>query len=506
MKTKEYVLASEARNAIEHVASQLGDIVGKTLGPGGRNYLLPSGITNDGKTIAREVEFQNPCHQLIADIFRVVSERTDAEVGDGTTTSLVLSTELAQDTIRRVADINAPTQGQSVMDLSRTLDAEKDKALELLTSHKKDITSLEELEKVAQTSMENETYAKMIAKAVYEGGKDSHLVIEDGFSGTVETDVVSGIKSPFALAIVPPGFREVVLTNLHVAVAMHVFEAYKDLNMLMRGVVDAKNVSGIAIVGKQFSTEFIKEAVAVSREANFPIVLLQNPTIGIEAFEDVAAYVGAKLIDTHPKTGTRISSLSLNDCGRVKKLIAHSKGTVFIEGAGAGEVDDVTTSVTTRVLELRKQLDSEKVEANRAKLQERIAELSGGIVTIRVDAKTPAEKYYLRLKVEDTLHSCKQALAGGMVPGAGITLDAIAEALTPTSLLYTTLKAPRLLIERNLGQSVSTEGVWDAYPVVKRGLENAVSVVKVLMTTEGVVAPADKPTLDEALRAAQRNP
>ena len=500
MKTREYYQGKDTREAILRVAAVLGNTIGATLGPGGRNYLTTNGITNDGKTIIREMEFEDSRENLIADIIKVVPERTDNEVGDGTTTSVVLATRLIEDVLPRVVDISALVPGTvSAMDIMRELEEEKNKAISLLEQKKRPIASLEDLEKVAITSMEDAVNAKIVAKALYEGGKDSSLVIDEGFSGKVEAEVVSGIKTPLTLATPTSGKREITLQNVPVVVAMHIFEEYKELGNFMSSMMQAlatpERPSGLVIVGKQFSVPFIQEVMNVSRESKFPILLISNSEVEKSAFEDIAAYCGAKLIDTHPKGGAKISSLNYSHAGKVKKIVAGNKGTLFVEGAGT-KIGVVASPVQVYVMDLQKELETEKVEERRQKLQLRIAELLGGIVTLRVDAPTAAEKFYLKLKIQDAMNSCKNALEGGMIRGGGTAMKEVADELGADSILHGALSEPYRLIQRNRGPFEIGEGVEDAYNVVKVGLESAVSVVKVLVSCEGVIAPADPNSLE----------
>lgn len=498
MKTREYYEnGTETRAAIVRVAEVLGNTMGNTLGPGGRNYLTQNGITNDGKTIVQEMEFADNREQLIADIIKIVPLRTDNEVGDGTTSATVLATKLIEELLPKVVDINTMVPGtKTAMDYMRELESEKDSALAILKGKVRKIETLEDLEKVATTAMEDKDNAKVVAKAIFEGGKDSSLVIDEGFSGKVETEVVSGTRTPFTLAT--PGNREVRLMNVPVIVVMHVFEAYRELAPFMASLVaqPKQDIPGLVIVAKQFSVDFVKEVMQVSRETRFPILLVENSQVEKDAFEDVAVYCGARLIDTHPKTGVKISSLTFKDTGFVKKIQSTPKGTLFIEGRGT-KLKDETTPIQAHVMELRSQLEKEKVEDKRKRLELRMAELLGGIVTIRVDAKTAAEKFYLKLKVEDAMNSCKNALEGGMVRGGGVSLKETAEALGPDSLLYNTLSEPYRLIQRNHGVFEIGPDVEDAFLTVKAGLEAAISVVKILLTTEGVMAQADPHVLDQ---------
>src|SRR3990167_5561141 len=185
---KEYKFGSEAREAIKKVATTIGDTLGKTLGPAGRNYQIPEGITNDGRSILAHIRFPDECEDNVALAFHEVANKTDGEVGDGTTTATVIATELVKDLIDKVPDLDTPIPGQqSVMELSRLLEEEKDRAIELLSKKVIPVTTLEQLEQVAFTAMEDKTIAKQVAETIFKAGKDSFTALDEGFSGKIET-------------------------------------------------------------------------------------------------------------------------------------------------------------------------------------------------------------------------------------------------------------------------------------------------------------------------------
>lgn len=506
MKKKDFRLGQDARDSIITVATHFGDILGATLGPAGRNYMLPTGITNDGKTIAKNLRYEKEYEDDIALSFFEVLERTDTEAGDGTTTSGVTVCELAKTAIAKVAPIDAPTSKANVMALARQLESEKDQAITLLREKAHPVTTVEELVNVAQTAMEDDGIAKLVAETVFEAGKDSYTALEDGYTGTVERTVFRGMRVPARTAapyMHTNDKKEAVYVNTHVLVADHVFEDYSELRPLMLSLQqanDAKtfNAKALIIVARHFSIPFIGQVANTARAAGFPMVLLQldAPT---EVFEDVAAMLDAQLIDTNPRTGRRISEASFKHCGLVGKMVASSHETVFINGRGletmatsAARIKDggePTTVVQARVLALEEQLKEEKAPAKRKELKKRISSLSGGIATIFVDAQTAQERHYLKLKVEDTINACKSALHHGVVPGGGQTMRDIAEEMGADTLLYTALRAPYERIQQNAGGSLNIPAtVLDSVHSIETGLRNAVSVVKVLLTVEGVIS------------------
>lgn len=500
MKKKDFKLGAEARDAIIRVARHTRDIVGKTLGPAGRNYLLPSGITNDGKTILREIRFEDENEDNVAIVFMDVAQKTDDEVGDATTTSTVVATELAIDVVSKVQDTDVPTPGSKTpMQLKRELEEESLKAVELLKGEVREISSLEDLQKVAQTAMEDVEVANIVADTVHTVGKDSITLVKDGFSGKVERHILPGIQLPLKLAapfLYNTDRKEAEHEKVPVLVANHVFESYSELKPFMSSYIKQENVPGrVAIVAKQFSIPFIGEVANVVRASQnkFQILLLVAD-LDADGWDDLAAFVDARLIDTHPRIGFSIAKAEYKDAGFAEKIVAGNKHTAIIGGRGlVTKAMTVESNVVTRVQErieaIRSQIPNESLATKRKEMESRIAQLSGGIATIYVDADTAVERHYLKLKIEDAINACKAALDGGVVKGGGWTLLGIANQLGENSLLYKALRAPYDCIQTNNGADLEIgDDVIDSFLSVKAAIVNSVSAVKILITTEGLIA------------------
>ena len=518
MNKKEYLYGQEARDSIKSVASQIGDTLGKTLGPAGRNYQTPQGITNDGRTILAHIRFPKECEDNVALAFHEIANRQDADAGDGTTTAVVIGTSLVTDLIDKVPDLDTPIPGQqSVMELSRQLEEEKNKAIELLSKKVIPVTTLEQLEQVAYTSMEDKEIAKQIAETIFKAGKDSFTALDEGFSGKIETDVQAGIEMPLQVAapFMYNSDRQAKYEGMiPVLVVNHLFEEYRELGQFMTTMMSAINEQGaqfpaLVIVAKQFSIPFVQAVARIlhGSQGKIRILLLSNSHLSDELFEDIAAFCDAKYIDTHPKGGKKITDVVFKDCGLVTKIVATPKGVVLYGGKGTlFNQQAETTRVQARILEINHQLEGEKDKDKREALQRRIAEFSGGKATVYVDAKTAAEKYYLKLKVQDCMNSCKTALEGGMIPGGGQALADVADELSENStgdcLLEKALLAPYNRIQQNAGGSLEIgPDVMDSYLCAKSGIENAVSVVKTVLTLEGIIADVE-PSMVESLKSA----
>lgn len=504
MIKKNYKLGNIGRETIKNVAKQVGDILGKTLGPAGRNYFLPTGITNDGRTIVSEIRFEDECEDSVSLAFHEMARQTDKDVGDGTTSTMVIGAQLAIDALDKIPDIDTPLgEAKSSMEIANLLEAEKNFVLKLLKSKIIKVETLEDLKKVAYTAMEDKAGADIVAETMWQAGKDTYPVLDNGFNGKIETNVVKGISLPFSIATQSMfnGVGKAEYNDVPVLVANHCFEQYLELAPFMMSMLQGKTrQNGLVIIGKQFSVPFINSVSDAVKRAGFPILLISG-NFHNDTFEDIAAFCDAKLIDTHPKGGRKIIEAKFQDAGFVKTIIAREKETTFIGGRGLEslvyEKDATLTRIGIRVREIEKLREKEFDGKEREQMDKRIASLLGGIATIYVDAKTVAERYYLKLKVEDAMNSCRGALNDGMVEGGGKTLKEIAEEM-PSSLLYNALKKPyERIIANNLGKEFNLEGVYDSYSVVKASVENAVSVCKVLCSLEGIIANKEKDLVGE---------
>ena len=507
MIRKQYKYSGDARKAIEKVAQIVSKVLGSTLGPAGRNYFLDAGITNDGRTIIEHLRFADECEDAVSVAFHEIARQQDKDAGDGTTTAMVFGAELTLDMLPKIGDLDVPVFGQkSSMEFARELEVEKDKAIAILKELSKPIENLEQLEQVAMTAMEDKEAAKIVAKALWEGGKDTYPVMKDGFNGKVEQSRIDGVEYPLSIATTSmfnqAGYAE--HKNALVIVVNHAFEQYQEITPFMASLMqDKPKLGSLVIVGKQFSVPFVNAISEVRKRANLPIVLVSSPKLHNDTFADIAAYVDANMIDTHPKTGRKITELCAKDAGFVETVVARENTIQFIGGRGKEAViplpdNRMMTRVEHRVEEIRKAAEQESDPAERMHIEKRIAALLGGITTIFVDAKTAAEKYYLKLKVEDAMNSCRAALNGGMVTGGGKSYLEVAAGLGKDSLLYNALlSCGKRITDNNMGQELNLEGVHDAYLVAKGAIENAVSVVKTLITIEGIMVDKDKDLVDD---------
>ena len=504
MIKKEYALGAEGRVKIAKVAAFIGDAVGKTMGPSGRNYFLPSGITNDGKTILGHLRFADPCEDQVALAFHEIARQQDEDAGDASSSAIVMGAKIAETLLPKISDIDVPTfDSMPVMELLRAIDKEKDEAIKILDTMVTPCDSLEELKKVAFTSMENREISDLVAEVMWKSGKDTFPVIKDGFNKKVETDVVKGIEFPLILATTSmfnqTGRAE--YNDVPVFVTNHNFEQMLEISPLMVDMVSTKIPSpAIVIVAKQFSVPFVNQVSELNRAGKFKVLLVSG-NFHNDTFEDIAAYVDARFIDTAPRTGIKVTEARFKDLGVTKTVVAREKCTQFVGGRGTDAIvstnpEGFLTRVGKRCDEIKK--EEFKDEKEKTQNERRVSSLLGGITTFFIDARTAAEKYYLKLKLEDTINSCRLALGSGRVVGGGVTFREIGDKLGENALLYPALYTVFEKVKRNNnGKEFDLSDVYDSYQSAKSVIENSTSVIKTVLTIEGIIADPEKDLTDD---------
>ena len=495
----------QTRPMLMRVAQAIGQRVGNTLGPGGRQYMTPLGITNDGASIIQEIRFEDEREDSLADAFEECARRQDLDAGDGTTTATTLLCKGVPILLQDVLPIEVP-MGKSVMAIKKQLEDECVQAIKLLEEEKNANVTEEELIKVAKTAMENHSSSELIAKTVFELGFNANTPLEEGFSGEVTTKVVPGIHMPLkieASAMFTNATRKETSypNGAIVLVANHIFENYSDLSRFFAEMIESKEKAiPIVIIAKKFSVPFTAQVVAVSRSIKLPMLLLNAEGLKDEEMQDIAEFVNGRYIDTHPKGGEQASAISFKDAGYTNQLIAGPQQTSFTGGQGIE-----TGRVSTRTTELQKLAETEQNDIVRDELRRRAAGLQGGVATFYVDAKTSVEKYYLKKKVEDAVNSCKSALQYGTLAGGGLAYKRVAEKMDKDSYLARILPVIYERIQQNAGGHLSIDAaqVRDAFHTDKCALQNAVSILSLLVTLEGVIADHDRSLVDDLAHKLQ---
>lgn len=538
---KVVLIGTDARNAIRNAVRIVGEAVSRTLGPYGRNGLIDRGRrdrsplnTNDGVSIAKSLRLDGKirigddviecteAEDRVAHTIIEAATRTDQQAGDGTTTATTLTRAIVETGLDKIPaeEIQVPgSRSMSVMAIAHQLEDEKQRAVSILKEMSEPVDTLEKLKDVAFTSLENREVADIVAEAVYTVGKDGFVTIEEGYEGKVEAETVKGMKiygKVAATYMYTNDKRQSVYTNTPVLVTNATFATLAPLQKLfgeMQNSDEAKQFTGLVIMASKFEASALRQIYAIAQQTAqktqgatpFRILAVKVPSLTDEELEDVAAYLGAKFINTDSKIGGKVEKIRYSDLGFAEKLVAGEDETIIIGGKGtkltdaeAINGDAPQTLVDARLAKLRDTFEVEHDEMFKNKLKRRIEILSGGVSVIRVGAQTDTEKAYLKLKVEDAMNACKCALQEGIVPGGGKALQAIAEQLGEDALLYSALCSPYERIQYNAGGDLDIpDTVIDPTKVVRCALENAVSVAKQLITTEVIVVDKKRSLSDE---------
>jgi len=534
MAAKQVLFRAAAREKVLRGATQLADAVRLTLGPKSKSVLIQKKwgapiVCNDGVTIAKEMELEDPEENLGAQMLRQAAEKTGDIVGDGTSTATVLAHAIFADGVRNVA------AGASAIDLKRGLDRALEAATVSLKQQAKPVSSRKEKAQVATISAHNEAaIGELVADAMEKVGSDGVITVEE--SKTIETalEVVEGLQfdrgflSPYF--VTDSGSMEAVLENAYVLITDRKLAVLKDLLPLLERL--AKTGQAILFIAEDIENEALATLVLNQIRGVLKSVAVKSPGFGDRRkamLQDIAVLTGGQVISD--ELGTKLEDVALEELGRAKRIVVDKDNTTIIGGAGdRGKIDD-------RIRTIRREIEDSKSDYDREKLQERLGKLSGGVAVIRVGAPSESEMKAKKDALDDAISSTKAAVAEGIVPGGGLALLRCASAVaaaeeqcegderTGVQILRRALEAPARQIAENsaadggvvvdklvngsgnVGFDAARKtyvdlfeaGIVDPAKVVRIALENAVSVASVLLLTEATMT--EKPEKPD--RAAQ---
>jgi len=500
---------AEARVAIRNAIAKVGNIVSATLGPAGRNVILDRArrdrsplITNDGVSIAEEIRMDNECEDLVVQTVIETAKRTNDEAGDGTTTSITIARQLIEDCLEKIGDddLTGIPGSENPMQIARQIEKEKNIVIEELKAMATPVETLEKLKDVTFSSLEDREVGDIVAEAVFEVGKEGFTTLETGYDGKVERETVKGMKvyakyvAPF---MVTNNKKQAVYTKAPILVSNLTFSSLATLQPLINDM--QKQAPGehnaFVIIGTKFEAPAIQAAWNIFEKTRdkvpFRILLVKAPSLTDEEMEDVASFLDARFINSDTKIGMKAESIKYKDMGHADKIIVGDDETVIIGGRGLETrvtEDAMGTRVDERIEKIKADLKLEKDDIFIKKMERRLGILSGGISVIKVGAKTDTERSYLRLKVEDAINAAKAALQEGVVKGGGLTLKEIADN-HEDFLIAGALYAPYQQIIKNAGGELEiTDDIIDPVKVTRSALENAVSMAKILITTQTIIA------------------
>ncbi len=524
--SKQIAYSESARRSLEAGMNKLADAVRVTLGPKGRNVVLEKKwgaptITNDGVSIAKEIDLEDPIEKIGAELVKEVAKKTDDVAGDGTTTATVLAWAMVREGLRNVA------AGANPMSLKKGIEAAVEAAVESIkTSSKKVETDPAAIANVAAISAADKEIGSMIAEALEKVGKDGVITVEESQTFGMELDLVEGMRfdkgyiSPYF--VTDPERMETVLDDAYVLYVSSKISAVKDMLPILEKVMQSGRP--LAIIAEDVEGEALATLVVNKIRGTFKSVAVKAPGFGERRkamLQDMAILTGGQVISE--EVGLKLENIGLDLLGHARKIVVTKDETTIVEGAGT------KSDVQGRINQIRAEIDNTDSDYDREKLQERLAKLSGGVAIIKVGAATEVELKEKKHRIEDAVQTTKAAVEEGVVPGGGVALlRAQAKVLelattlegdeaTGARLVARALEEPLKQIAVNAGieggvvvekvrslkganglnaatgdyEDLVKAGVIDAAKVTRSALQNAASIAALFLTTEAVVA--DKP-------------
>ena len=515
----------EARRGLEAGMNKLADAVRVTLGPKGRNVVLDKKwgaptITNDGVSIAKEIDLEDPYERIGAELVKEVAKKTDDVAGDGTTTATVLAWTMVREGLRNVA------AGANPMSLKRGIEAGVAAAVASIRELSKEVDSKSQIAQVASISSADEEIGQMISEAIDKVGKDGVITVEESQTFGMEMDLVEGMR--FDKGYISPYFvtdtdrMEAIVDDGYILLYAGKVANVRDLVPVLEKVMQTGKQ--LVIVAEDIEGEALATLVVNKIRGTFKSVAVKAPGFGDRRkamMQDIAMLTGGQVISE--EVGLKLENTTLDLLGRAKKIVVTKDETTIIEGAGTDG------DIKGRISQIKAEIDNTDSDYDREKLQERLAKLSGGVAVLKVGAATEVELKEKKHRIEDAVSTTKAAIEEGVVPGGGVALlrsqaavFALADTLqgdeaTGARMVAKSLEGPLKQIAENAGleggvvvekvrnmkgndglnaatgeyEDLVKLGVIDAAKVTRSALQNAGSIAALFLTTEAVIA--DKP-------------
>ncbi|HSA48751.1 MAG TPA: chaperonin GroEL [Yinghuangia sp.] len=519
----------EARRGLERGMNQLADAVKVTLGPKGRNVVLEKKwgaptITNDGVSIAKEIELEDPYEKIGAELVKEVAKKTDDVAGDGTTTATVLAQALVREGLRNVA------AGANPMALKRGIEKAVEAVSEQLLNLAKDVETKEQIASTASISAADPQIGEMIAEAMDKVGKEGVITVEESNTFGLELELTEGMR--FDKGYISPYFStdpermEAVLDDPYILIVNSKISSVKDLLPLLEKVMQGGKP--LAIIAEDVEGEALATLVVNKIRGTFKSVAVKAPGFGDRRkamLGDIAILTGGQVISE--EVGLKLENAGLELLGRARKVVVTKDETTIVDGAGDSD------QVAGRVNQIRAEIEQSDSDYDREKLQERLAKLAGGVAVIKAGAATEVELKERKHRIEDAVRNAKAAVEEGIVAGGGVALlqasqaafekfDLEGDEATGAAIVKLAVEAPLKQIAVNAGLEggvvvekvrnltpghglnaatgdyvdLVAEGIIDPAKVTRSALQNAASIAALFLTTEAVIA--DKPEKNAA--------
>jgi chaperonin GroEL len=529
MAAKMIAFDEEARRGLERGMNQLADAVKVTLGPKGRNVVLEKKwgaptITNDGVSVAKEIELEDPWEKIGAELVKEVAKKTDDVAGDGTTTATVLAQSLVREGLRSVA------AGANPMGLKRGIEAAVERVSEELSKISKDVETKEQIASTASISAGDAAIGEMIAEAMDKVGKEGVITVEESQTFGLELELTEGMR--FDKGYISHYFAtdrermEAVLEDPYILIADQKISAVKDLLPLLEKVM--QDGKPLVIISEDVEGEALPTLVLNQIKGTFKSVAVKAPGFGDRRkamLGDIAVLTGGQVISED--VGLKLENADVSYLGKARKVVVTKDETTIVDGLGDPD------QISGRVNQIRREIEDTDSDYDREKLQERLAKLAGGVAVIKAGAATEVELKERKHRIEDAVRNAKAAVEEGIVPGGGVALlqagkaafdklDVSGDEATGAAIVRRALEEPLKQIAFNAGLeggvvvekvksldsasgldagagnyvNMFDAGIIDPAKVTRSALQNAASIAALFLTTEAVIA--EKPEKEKA--------
>ena len=534
---KDIIFGEDARKALQSGIDKLANTVKITLGPKGRNVVLDKKygaplITNDGVTIAKEIELDDPFENMGAQLVKEVATKTNDAAGDGTTTATLLAQALVREGMKNIA------AGANPMVLKKGMDQAVDTAVETIVANSKKIEGSEEIARVGAVSAADENIGKLIAEAMEKVTADGVITLEESKTAETYSEVVEGMQ--FDRGYIAPYIvtdtdkMEAVLDDAYILITDKKISNIQEILPLLEQIVKAGKK--LLIIAEDVEGEALSTLIVNKLRGTFTCVAVKAPGFGDrrkEMLQDIAILTGGQVISS--ELGLELSETTMEQLGRARQVVVQKENTIIVDGAGNSD------DIKARVGQIKSQIENTTSDFDREKLQERLAKLSGGVAVIKVGAATEVEMKEKKLRIEDALAATKAAVEEGIVAGGGTALINAMPAVkklvdklsgdekTGAQIVYKALEEPvrqiavnaglegsviidKIIRSRKVGYGFNAytseyvdmipAGIVDPTKVTRSALQNAASVASMVLTTESLVADKKDPQADAAMAAA----
>ena len=534
---KDIIFGEDARKALQSGIDKLANTVKITLGPKGRNVVLDKKygaplITNDGVTIAKEIELDDPFENMGAQLVKEVATKTNDAAGDGTTTATLLAQALVREGMKNIA------AGANPMVLKKGMDQAVDTAVETIIANSKKIEGSEEIARVGAVSAADENIGKLIAEAMEKVTADGVITLEESKTAETYSEVVEGMQ--FDRGYIAPYMvtdtdkMEAVLDDAYILITDKKISNIQEILPLLEQIVKAGKK--LLIIAEDVEGEALSTLIVNKLRGTFTCVAVKAPGFGDrrkEMLQDIAILTGGLVISS--ELGLALSETTMEQLGRARQVVVQKENTIIVDGAGNSD------DIKARVGQIKSQIENTTSDFDREKLQERLAKLSGGVAVIKVGAATEVEMKEKKLRIEDALAATKAAVEEGIVAGGGTALINAMPAVkklvdklsgdekTGAQIVYKALEEPvrqiavnaglegsviidKIIRSRKVGYGFNAytseyvdmipAGIVDPTKVTRSALQNAASVASMVLTTESLVADKKDPQADAAMAAA----